>query len=135
MPTSEKDYENYDPTSLRHLYTPIENVKFFAYCSGQGEGCDYTRGCNTTMYALEATTREEADEEIYQLWISESDGGFTHFFLIDAQGLTIIDEKLLDVRLKKETAEAKEAARLEAVRVREESDLVEYERLKSKFEK
>jgi hypothetical protein len=132
MPTVDDEY--YEPKNLRHFYRPLETVKFFAYCSGAGEGCDYTRGCNTAMYALKAQTREEADEEIYRLWQSESDGGFTYFFLIDAAGLTVIDEKPLEARLKREQAEAKAQAMLDELREDEERDRAEYERLKSKFE-
>jgi len=42
-------------------------MKYYLYKQQEGQGCDYTIGCGMVLEELEATTKEEAIEEIIGL--------------------------------------------------------------------
>ena len=43
-------------------------TKYWAVFEGQGEGCDYTIGCNTSFCKLRATSSEDAKKEALKVF-------------------------------------------------------------------
>lgn len=49
------------------MTTTTATKRFIAYVKGQGEGCDYTIGCNQRLHALDATDLDAARAETLAL--------------------------------------------------------------------
>jgi len=59
---------------IENLYLALRDVnmkKFYALITGDGEGCDYTIGCNVNFEELKAETWIEARAEA-KIWLRDS---------------------------------------------------------------
>ena len=103
-------------------------MKYFAYLTQAGEGCDYTIACGKKMVALEAQSMPQAEEEMEFLMRLEyyDETALESAKILEVSDLVDIDVDAIYNKIEEEYINKKEAA-----------DLIdrrnEYERLKKEF--
>jgi hypothetical protein len=103
---------------------------YYLYILGEGDGCDYTIGCNSTLIKLESDSYEDAEIEAAEEFI-ESGG---HYGNIPYRQMIIFKEaSILPIELWRDSLEEQQRF-LEEGRIRK-AELAELERLKKKYEK
>jgi hypothetical protein len=122
--------------------------KYIAFVVGAGEGCDYTMGCNRSLFEIVAETDDQAHKGLFELlfgewcedrkcWVSsglhnpDNRVGEVYLFKVDSCSGNIISEMLQT----KDIFDNSEKEQIETIRRHksEEAERLEYERLKAKF--
>lgn len=64
---------------------------FYVLLTGQGDGCDYTIGCNKKFKKLAATDREAALKEVEEICSGYSEPGIEKATLVEAASVVECD--------------------------------------------
>lgn len=108
---------------------------FIAYLQGEGEGCDYTIGCNQELIILKAIKWKDAFEELKKIVIGSKDDsyedGYNEPKIKEARLFKVQHEYSVPVEEWYKEAEGK--IKNEEKIVKDTIEKEEYERLKSKF--
>ena len=99
-------------------------MKFYAHLVGQGEGCDYTIGCNQVLRSLAAKTIEEARTEIAGWFTDEY---YNPDSVANIRILSVMDEEYINIYAFSEAKKLKEET------IMKEKRRAEYEWLKREF--
>lgn len=114
-------------------------MKFIAYLTGEGAGCDYTIDCNSTMIRLKSNNLSDAQDELANIilgdWIEEAqdyEGGYYSPRISRATLFGVSIEKNIPVKdWYNETYERIKKAKEKA---KEDEEIREYARLRAKYE-
>lgn len=100
-----------------------------AYITQEGGGCDYTIACGETILNLEATTLEEAQQEVLKEIKEDYSGDerrLEKVELYEIENIFALDIQAIYKHIDTEKLQAKQ-------KQKEEKERQEFERLKTKF--
>lgn len=103
-------------------------MKYYAYLTQEGEGCDYTIGCGNTLITLNAENDKAAKEKLKEIIIED----YSHDPILEN---VILFKETIDFDLKSVYDEVKSKKEAEKKSRQHIKDMEEFERLKRKLGK
>ena len=104
---------------------------YYAYLVEAGEGCDYTIGCGNTLKDFIADDTEKAVEKIKE-YIIENYGHNSEHML---ETVLLFTAHPIDINVEQVYEDEKEKRQKKSLKIEEDKDRADYERLKKRFEK
>lgn len=105
---------------------------FYVLLTGEGDGCDYTIGCNKNFSKLKATTLAEAEAEVDKIVGDYYGDNYTEPRIAEAIIIETLNVTSFDIATHRDKAQAK--AKQEELEKTERTEKELLRQLKSKWE-